>query len=134
MRKTNIIEKAATSLINVAVVFIISLPFFKYLSLNNWKISVIFIFFFYNLFFLLFNNNRCLEMVICKTYWDKRGSFLKELIFVTLYTLSFSTLFIWIWFPFDIFFINMLFLQLPIILITGTTVHGYLSGNKCSII
>ncbi len=134
MRTTNVIEKALTSVINFVIVFIISFPFFKYLSFLNWKISIIIIFFLYNLFFLIFNENRCLGMMAVGTIWDKKVSFPKELLFIFIYTLSFSTLFFWIWFPFDIFLINILFLQLPTILMTGTTFHGYLSGNKCSMI
>lgn len=68
------------------------------------------------------------------TKWKKRMDFKYELLYVILYALSFSTLFIWIRFPFDIFLINMILFQLPSILLTGSTFHGYLSGKKQSII
>lgn len=134
MRKTSAIEKVLTSMINVVAVFFICLPLLKFLSINEWKIAVIVIFFLYNLFFLIFNQNRCLGMIIMGTRWDKRVSFNRKLLFIILYTLSFSTLLFLVWFPFDIFLANMLLLQLPSILITGTTFHGYLSGDMCSMI
>lgn len=134
MRRAKIIEKVLPSLINTAVVFIICLPFLKFLPITQWKISVVIVFFVYNFFFLIFNKNRCLGMIICRTYWDKKVNFLKELIYIFLYSLSFSTLFIWLWFPFDIFLLNIFFIQLPMVLLTGTTFHGYMSGNKQSVI
>ena len=73
-------------------------------------------------------------MIICGTRWPRQHKMHHEILYLVLYTLSFSTLFIWIWFPFDVFIVNILFLQLPAILLTGTTFHGYLSGNKYSVI
>ena len=35
---------------------------------------------------------------------------------------------------YHVFSANILLLQLPCILLTGTTFHGYLSGNKYSVI
>jgi hypothetical protein len=133
MRRTRILEKLLPSVINVLVTFILSLPFLSFSNLLTWKVSIISIFFLYNVFFLIFNNNVCLGMIVCGTTWKTKASFTNELLYIVLYTFSFSTLFIWVWFPFDIFLINMLLLQLPSILITGTTLHGYVSGNKISV-
>jgi len=134
MKKTNLFEKALPSLINLVVVALLSIP----LIWTPWdiitkKICIIGLFFIYNLLFLFFNKNRCLGMIIVDTYWKKEYSLKNKLIFLILYALSFSTLFFWIFFPLDLFLVNMLFLQLPMILIKGTTFHGYLSGQMVTV-
>ena len=134
MKNTNILQKIFPSIINIIIVFILSFPIYYFLSITIWKISVIVLFFLYNLFFLIFYKNVCLGMMLCRTKWKEKINFQNELLYIVLYTLSFSTLFIWIWFPFDVFLINILLLQLPCVLITGTTLHGYLSGKDSSIV
>ena len=121
------------SIINAAIVVVISLPILYVAPLLVWKISVVAIFYVYSLAFLVFNHNRCLGMIICGTRWSRKNRMHHEFLYTFLYTLSFATLFIWIWFPFDVFLANMLLLQLPSILLTGTTFHGHLSGNKYSV-
>jgi|SRR3989344_5670763 len=132
MRKTNTFEKALPSLINAMVVVLISLPVAYFYSWQIWRFSAIVLFFFYNLFFTFFYEGRSLGQLACKSYWLPPVTRVQLLVHDFLYTLSFSTLFIWIWFPFDVFFANMLFLQLPTNFITGTTLHGYLSGGLTS--
>ncbi|MBT4174261.1 hypothetical protein HOC80_04790 [archaeon] len=130
MRKTNAFEKLIPSVLNVFFAFIIFLPF--YFSITNSftkKLVFIGIFFCYNLIFLIFNDNKCLGMIIMKTNYAKKYSKLQHFLYSILYTLSFSTLLFWIFFPFDLFLFNMLVLQLPIIILKKTTLHGYLSGN-----
>lgn len=134
MRKTGILEKLLPSLINAVIVLCITAPIFWIASITVWKISVVVAFFFYNLFFLIFNGNRCLGMILCNTEWPVRPPFYRELAYIILYTLSFATLFMWIWFPFDVFIFNMLLLQLPSIVLTGTTFHGLVVGNKYSVV
>jgi len=129
---TNWFEKLSVSIINVAFVVIIFIPLSFLLDIN-WRLLLILIFFTYNLFFLLFNHNRCLGTIILGFKWKKDYSFLNHLIFIILYTLSFSTLLFYIYFPFDLFLINMFLLQLPIVLIKGTTLHGFLSGNMVGV-
>lgn len=51
------------------------------------------------------------------------------ILYTFLYSLSFSTIVIWIFYPFDLLLFNLLFIQLPTVLLTGTTLHGYLSGR-----
>jgi len=68
-------------------------------------------------------------MIILNTYWKKDYSFFNYLIFVILYTLSFSTLLFYIYFPLDLFLMNMALLQLPTVILKKTTFHGLLSGN-----
>jgi hypothetical protein len=133
MRRTTILEKLLPSVINAAIVVVMSLPILSVAPLLVWKISVVAIFYVYSLAFLVFNHNRCLGMIICGTRWSRKNRMHHEFLYTFLYTLSFATLFIWIWFPFDVFLANMLLLQLPSILLTGTTFHGYLSGNKYSV-
>lgn len=133
-RRTTIIQKLLPSVINAALVFFVSLPLLEILPIYQWKLAVIGIFFIYNLFFLIFNRNRCLGMIMCGTYWNGKVHFKNEILFIFLYTLSFSTLLFSVYIPFDIFLVNMFLLQLPTIQLTGTTLHSYLSGNKSSII
>jgi hypothetical protein len=121
-------EKLFASVINVAFVAIIFIPLSFFINID-WKFLLILIFFGYNLFFLIFNKNRCLGMIILKTYWKEDYSFFNYSIFIILYTLSFSTLLFYFYFPLDLFLANMLLLQLPTIVLKKTTFHGWLSGN-----
>jgi len=121
-------EKLLASVINVIFVVIVFIPL-NFLLDVNWKLLLISIFFGYNLFFLSFNQNRCPGMIILKTYWKKDYSFFNHFLFIILYTLSFSTLLFYIYFPLDLFLANMLFLQLPAMILRKTTFHGWLSGN-----
>ena len=68
-------------------------------------------------------------MIIGKTYYKENYPIKNLIIYSFLYTLSFVTLFFHIFFYLDIFLINMLFIQIPCILLTKTTFHGYLSGG-----
>jgi len=130
MRKTTALEKLATSAINVFFVLVIFLPFYLLVTDNlTKKLILIGIFFVCNLVFVVFNDNRCLGMIIMKTKYAKKHSKSQHFLYAILYTSSFSTLLFWIFFPLDIFLFNMLVLQLPIIIIKKTTLHGYLSGD-----
>ncbi len=130
LRKTTLFEKLFTSAIGALLVLLISAPLLLIWGFSPlWKLSVIFLFFLYNVLFLMFNNNRCLGMIIIKTNWAQQYSKSQHFIWIVLYTASFSTLFWWSWFPFDLFLINMLLIQLPTVLLTGTTFHGWLSGK-----
>ncbi len=133
-RETNFLEKLLASIINVFLIFLISLPIaFFYGFETVWKILIIFIFFLISILFMIFNKNRDLGMILMKTYWKKEYSIRQELVYNLLYTLSFSTLFVKIYLPFDLFIINILLIQLPTVLITRTTLHGYLSGKMTTI-
>jgi hypothetical protein len=128
MTETNWFDKLFASIINVAFVVTFLVPL-NYLLNINWKILLIGIFFLYNLYFLIFNKNRCLGMVLLGFRWKRDYKLYNHLIFIVLYTLSFSTLLFHIFFPFDIFLINMFLFQLPMVLKHKTTLHGYLSGK-----
>jgi len=135
MKQTSIIQKIIPSIINVVFVFLVTSPVFLInpsysLMVLVWVIT----FFLYNLFFLIFFENRDLGMMIVKTHWKKDYPVLNQLLYAILYTASFATLFIWIWFPLDLFLINMLCLQLPCMLLTGTTLHGYIAGKMTTVV
>ena len=61
-------------------------------------------------------------------YWKKDYPIRQKLLHAVLYTLSFSTLLFWVFFPLDLFFVNMFF-QFLMVRFTQTTIHGYLSGK-----
>lgn len=98
------------------------------------KLIIIGMFFIYTFIFLIFNRNRDLGMVIGKTYWKENYSFWRQFVYNILYTASFATLLFSIIFPFDLFLANMLLFQLPTVLMTGTTFHGFLAGKMTTII
>jgi hypothetical protein len=130
MRETNFIEKLLASIVNVIISGIV---FFPFLFINtSWfakKIIFIVIFLIYNTIILLFNKNRCVGMICLRMRWKESYPFVSQIIYIILYTFSFSTLLFWIYFPFDLFILNMALLQVPAVILKKTTLHGYLSGN-----
>lgn len=135
MRITSPLEKLLNSTINVIVIFIIFLPFLIFLNISLFSKKFVFIvlFFIYKLAIIFFNENRSIGMIITNTYWKKTYPLKNQLLHAVLYTLSFSTLLFSIFFPFDIFLINILLIQLPSIIITGTTFHGYIAGKMMTV-
>lgn len=130
MKNSSTFQKLMSSVINILITLIIFVPFyFLFEETITRKFILIGIFFIYNLFFLIFNNSRCLGMIIMHTYYDKIYPKKNQLIYLVLYTLSFSSLLFSFFFPFDLFILNMVLLQLPSIILKKTTFHGYLSGN-----
>lgn len=127
-RRTNILEKALASLVNVIIVFLITLPFSFYMNILNWKFLTIGVFYVYSLYFHYFGGNRCIGMKAVKTHWESKYDRKQFFVYSLLYTLSFSTLLFSVFFPFDLFILNVL-VQLTFIVMTGTTLHGYLSGD-----
>lgn len=133
-RKTSAFEKLLPSAVNASVALTISFPFLIVFGFGNtWKFSIIAIFFLVSIMFMLFNKNRDLGMILTKTYWEKGYPKRQQLLYNFLYALSFSTLFFYIRFHFDVFILNILLLQLPTIFLTGTTLHGYLSGGMTTV-
>ncbi len=124
-----IIGRLLSSVLNSAVAFAASLPLgFIWGFSFRWRVSVIIIFFLY-MFLITLLDKRSLGMSVSGVYYAKNYSFFKKLFYRILYTLSFATLLIWVWFPFDLFLINMLLIQLPSILLTGFTIHELLAGK-----
>lgn len=130
MRETTAFEKLLSSIINILCVLIFSLPFL-FLDINhNIKKSIIIIMFLlYKIIIIFFNKNRSIGMMITETRWKEPYPLKNQIIHAILYTLSFSTLLFWIFFPFDLFFMNMLFVQAPTLQLKGTTFHGYFAGD-----
>ena len=129
-KNTNALEKLAVSILNTFFVIMMSFPFyFAYGFTIKYRIILVIIFLFYNLLFVFTTKNRCLGMIILNIYWREEYPLKNQVIYALLYTLSFSTLVIWIFFPFDLLLVNLVLIQLPFVLKTGTTLHGYLSGK-----
>ncbi len=129
MKPTNIVYKLFPSIVNVFFTFLLSLPFLLiYGNTTKWKIIWIGIFFLYNCTFE-FAYKRCLGMMLFNTHYEIEKTSLQKILYILLYTVSFSTLLFYIWFPFDLLMVNVIFIQLPCILITGNTLHGLLSGG-----
>jgi hypothetical protein len=129
MKTTNIFEKLFSSITNIAFTFVLSIPFLLiYGDTTKWKITWVGIFFLYNCIFE-FVYNRCLGMMFSGTYYEKEKTGSQKIIYVSLYSISFSTILFYIWFPFDILILNLILIQLPFVLITGNTFHGFVSGK-----
>ena len=128
-------EKLLNSAVNVGIVLILFLPLWLWLdtTITVKKMALIALFFTLKLGILFFNQNRSLGMMLTKTYWKEKYPLRHQLIQAVLYTLSFSTLLWWVYFPFDLFLANMLLIQLPTVLRTGTTFHGYVAGRMVTV-
>lgn len=129
MKNTGPIYKPMISLVNVALTFILAFPFLTHYEFSReWEWAWIGTFFLYNLVCeVLFE--KCLGMKLFNAVYEIQSPLWRKILYVILYTASFSTLFFYIWFPFDILLINIFVVQLPCVLFTGTTLHGFLSGN-----
>ena len=135
-RDTNILEKLIPSVINLFIILFLSLIVIYMFNIEDTisrKTIFISIMFLYNLCIAVFNKNRCIGMIIMNTYWEKEYSLTNRILYALLYTLSFSTLLFYIYFPYDLLLFNLLLIQLPFILTKHTTAHGYLSGNMKTI-
>lgn len=130
VQKTTAYWKLAKTINNTCFVFLVSLPFLLYFGFDwRYKIAVIMIFFIYQFIVALSPTHRDLGDLITKTHWVKSYPTKNHVVFAFLYTASFSTALIWLYFPFDVLLTNLLFIQLPFVLTTGYTLHGYLSGK-----
>jgi hypothetical protein len=129
-KNTNALQKFSVSVINVFFVLLLSIPAYLVWGFGlEYKLVLVAIFWLYNLFFVVITKNRCLGMIILNIYWREEYPLKNQIIYAFLYTLSFSTAVIWIFFPFDLLLVNLLLVQLPFVLKTGTTAHGYFSGK-----
>lgn len=123
--------KLQQSVVNVMATFLIAtvvLPG-SYMDFAQLKLSCVLVFFFYNIYFES-RYGRCLGMMWGKTHYANPCDTSKKMWYILFYTLSFSTLLYYVWFPFDLLLINFLCLQLPCLLIKGNTLHGYLGGME----
>ncbi len=130
-KTTGPLEKFVASFFNAIIALGLSVPFLIIWGPSlYWRISVIIIFGLYESFIFLYQKDRCFGMKIMDTYWRKHYTFRQHIKFNIFYTLSFSTIMLYVWFPLDLLILNLLLIQLPMSLITGTTLHGYLSGME----
>lgn len=130
MRTTTVWEKIGSSVINIIIVFVIFLPFYFFIDdYVMQKVVFITLFFVYTMIFFFSNHNRCIGMMIMHVYYAGSYDFWKHFFYNIFYTMSFATIFFWIFVPFDLLIFNLLFLQLPVILIKKTTLHGYIAGD-----
>lgn len=123
-------QKLFISVINVCFVATLSIPYFIALGFTfEYRLILVLLFLAYQLVILLFPKRRSIGAIVTRSFWNKEYSLKNHLIYAFLYTLSFSTLVIWIIFPFDLLLINLLLVQWPFVQRTGYTLHGYLSGK-----
>lgn len=136
MRTTSALEKLIPSLINVSLIIALSLPIAWWFGFGvEWKMSAIISMY----LFQVFDTHRtrsfqCFGMRIFGTVWQNTYSQFQRNTYSLLYTLSFSSVFFSVWFPFDLLLFNLFCVQLPCIYLTGTTCHGYLAGNMVTVI
>lgn len=125
VRPTTAYEKVIASVVNVIVIVITVFLIMPLLSAwFNWKLVTISIFFTYQLVTYFFRDHRDLGMLVVGSFWDRDVHFARFMAYVSLYTVSFGTLLYSIWFPLDLFLMNILFLQLPSVVFRHTTFHG----------
>jgi hypothetical protein len=126
MKKTNSLDKLSVSIINLIVVLIPTIPFW---FIGSWRLALVVIFMIYQIAVVFTRTRQSIGMKLLGIRWAKNYSLKDHLIFAILYSASFATIVIWIFFPFDLLIFNLLFIQLPMVLTTGYTLHGYLSGK-----
>jgi len=128
--KTTVWQKLLVSIINTCFVALLSIPFFILLGFTiEYRLILVLIFLAYQLVILLFPNRRSIGALLTRTVWSKKYSLKNHLIYAFLYTLSFSTIVVWVVFPFDLLLLKLLLIQWPFVTKTGYTLHGYLSGK-----
>ena len=134
MRTTTAFEKLMASIINVIVVFVFYTPvIFLNLSILQKKIIFILLFLLYNIAVIFLSKNRCIGMILTNAFWKEDYPIKNQMIYAVLYTLSFVTMLFWIAFPGDLLLANILLVQLPFVIRTGTTFHGHFSGHMTTI-
>jgi len=122
------------SAINVIVAFIFASPFLLFdISTVQFKLIIVALFFAENLEAILFRRYRLLSMLALNSHWKTDYPISRQLTHALLYSASFSTLLFWFWIPGDLLLLNLLCLQLPSVLATGTTFHGLLAGNMVDV-
>lgn len=128
-------QKLATSAVNLAIILIVTLPIALCLRLSFYQARIAFMIVAatYLVVALFDRSRRSLGMMILGIHWREKYSLSQISLYGVLYLLSFSTLLFWIYFPFDLFLANIILIQLPSVLITGTTVHGFCSGRVTTV-
>lgn len=131
-KTTNIFQKVLPSVINLLLIIFLTFTISIILSITTLlyiQILFVVIALIYDLAIAIFNKNRCIGMILVNTYWKEEYPLKQRIVYAILYSLSYATVAFYIFFPFDLLVFNLLFLQLPFVLLKKTTFHGYLSGN-----
>jgi len=126
MKKTGALDKFLVSVINLAIVIIPTIPFW---FIGYWQIALVVFFLTYQVVVAFTKTGQSVGMRLLNIRWAKDYPIRNRLIFAVLYSASFATIVIWIFFPFDLIIFNLLLIQLPMVLVTGYTLHGFLSGK-----
>lgn len=93
------------------------------------KIFIVILFVIYNLGCFLFNKNRDLGMAMVGVYWKQNYNRAQQLFYIILYTLSFTSIFFHIFFPFDLLLFNVVLLQVPSLFYGGMYFQNLLAGK-----
>lgn len=123
--------KVKPSIFNVAVTLLVTgfLALCFQVSLTTVQILAVTVFFAYN-FICESVLGCCGGMRIFKRKWRVQKTVRKKMVYIVCYTASFGTFTTYVWIPLDLFVINMVFFQLPCVLLTGNTFHGYLGDME----
>jgi hypothetical protein len=133
-RLTSAVEKLLISVVNSAVALLLAAPLLLIdLTAPQIKGILVALFFAENIEAVIFHAYRLPGMRVLGSRWKRSYPLSRQLIHSVLYSASFSTLLFWVWFPGDLLLLNLLCLQLPCVLVTGTTLHGFLAGNMVDI-
>jgi hypothetical protein len=133
-RLTSAAEKLLISAVNAAVALLFATPFLLIdLTRPQIKWILVALFFAENVEAMIFHAYRLPGMYLLGSRWKTSYPISRQLLHAVLYSASFSTLLFWVWFPGDLLLLNLLCLQLPSVLATGTTLHGFLAGNMVDI-
>ncbi len=128
-QSTSIWYKLYSSMINITLILFITSPLFLIYGFDTkWKLLTIFTFLLYELILIFTKQKRDLGMIIMGSYWKEPFTNSQYILYNLLYTLSFASLFFYFIFPGDLLLINLLLVQLPFVVLTKYTLHGYLSG------
>lgn len=93
------------------------------------KLFMIILFFVYNLGCMLLNKNRDFGMAMVGAYWKQEYNKVQQLFYILLYTLSFTSIFFHIFFPFDLLLFNIVLLQVPSLFYGGMYFPNYVAGK-----
>ncbi len=125
---TSFFQKIFASAINASCALILSLPIFLHYGFRiQWRLTTILIFLLYELVLLFTKDKRDIGMIVVGSHWKQPFTPLQYVIYNIFYALSFATAFFYIVFPGDLLLCNLLLVQLPLIIFTKFTLHGYIS-------
>ena len=123
---TTALDKLIVSVVNIIPSIAVALLLYSY---TDWRVVLVGSFLVYQLIVALTPTKRSIGMRSLRIDWAKDYPIKNHIIFALLYSLSFATAVTWIVFPFDVLLVNLLCIQLPMVLKTGYTLHGYLAGK-----